>query len=364
MAIENTLKNKTNSEKSRIKSQEISKHKHSGVFDSAEHGIKVEIIGDVTAINVNGLDGVQVFARAWKNGEQLGFSSDGSVEIERFRIFNPPILVNDPNGTIIRKWQNIITGELKQLVFKEDPIEAVRQSLAHTITLISKSGENIVFGKIGNTTDTFYPAAGANTPFDGYGNQTSASWSTVHGNANANGASVIYTSFYTEGAWRSGTSDYSIARSMTLFDTSTINDAATISSAILSLWIIGKVASPDTGAGIRIVTATPAATNNYALSDYSQFGTVSQTDDIAYTSMTTGAYNDFTLNATGLSNISKTGITKLGIRDSMDVNNSTPTVANYSEIASADTAGTTSDPKLVVTYTSVVNNGAGFFPFF
>src|SRR3989344_2016473 len=40
--------------------------------------------------------GIEILARAWKDGKQLGFGKDGSVEIERFKIFNPPILVDDP----------------------------------------------------------------------------------------------------------------------------------------------------------------------------------------------------------------------------------------------------------------------------
>src|SRR3990167_1069334 len=47
-----------------------------------------------------------------KRGTELrGFGADGSVEIERFRIYNPPILVDDPNGTIIREWTDEITKE-------------------------------------------------------------------------------------------------------------------------------------------------------------------------------------------------------------------------------------------------------------
>jgi len=67
---------------------------------------------------------------------------------------------------------------------------------------------------------------------------------------------------------------------------------------------------------------------------------------------TAGTYNDFTLNANGISNISKTGITYFGARDSLDTANTTPTGNNNWNFNSSNGAGTTTDPKLVVTYTT------------
>src|SRR3990167_1737916 len=98
MIFYNILQNKNSKEKSQIKSLEIAKLKHSGVYNGIQHGTKIEIIGEVKAIEINGQHGIELFARAWRGTQQLGFGSDGSVEIERFRIFNPPILVDDPNG--------------------------------------------------------------------------------------------------------------------------------------------------------------------------------------------------------------------------------------------------------------------------
>src|SRR3990167_4725754 len=97
--INELLQNKTAIEKSRIKSEEISKLNHIGTYDDLRYGLKVEI-QSLKAIEVNGSHGVEIMARAWKGTKQLGFV-DGTVEIERFRIFNPPIVVDDPNGDII-----------------------------------------------------------------------------------------------------------------------------------------------------------------------------------------------------------------------------------------------------------------------
>jgi hypothetical protein len=45
----------------------------------------------------------KVFSQnVWSN-PKLGLGKDGSVEIERFRFFNPTILVDDPNGSVVRE---------------------------------------------------------------------------------------------------------------------------------------------------------------------------------------------------------------------------------------------------------------------
>ena len=123
-------------------------------------------------IEINGSNGIELFAKAWKGGKQLGFL-DGTVEIERFRIYNPPVLVDDPNGDIIREWTDEETGELKQRKLKYDPTQAIKNSLAHTISLVAKDGKDIIKGKVGNTTSTFYPAVG-----DGSVQYLNANWNT------------------------------------------------------------------------------------------------------------------------------------------------------------------------------------------
>jgi len=100
---------------------------------------------EIEITDVNIIDGgIEVFARAWKNGAQLGFGTDGSVDIERFRIFNPPILVPDVGGDVIREWTNLVTGEVLANTFREDPEEAIMQTLVHAASLTGKSGENII----------------------------------------------------------------------------------------------------------------------------------------------------------------------------------------------------------------------------
>ena len=94
--IRNLLTNKNTIEQSRIKSEEISKLNHIGKFKHKD--LEVEILS-LQAIQVGDQHGVEIMARAWNKGKQVGLA-DGTVEIERFRIWNPDIYVEDPNGDV------------------------------------------------------------------------------------------------------------------------------------------------------------------------------------------------------------------------------------------------------------------------
>ena len=137
-----TIKNA--SEKAQIKSREIAKRDFKGEYTNTQYGVKVAIIGEVKEININGQSGIELFAKAWRGDKQLGFGKDGSVEIERFRIFNPPILVDDPNGDIVREWTDKETGLLKQRKLREDPLQAIKEVIAHNVTLVGKDNGKIV----------------------------------------------------------------------------------------------------------------------------------------------------------------------------------------------------------------------------
>ena len=98
------LKNKSSKEKANIKGQEIAKIDFRGKDTSQEYGVTLDI-QSIKAIE----GGVEILARAWKGNKQFGFGKNGSVEIERFKIYNPPILVPDSNGAIVRESTDGIT---------------------------------------------------------------------------------------------------------------------------------------------------------------------------------------------------------------------------------------------------------------
>jgi len=140
------------------------------------------------------------------------------------------------------------------------------------------------------------------------------------------------------------------------FDTSELESGDTITGAKLSLfnWINEDYLGTDYS--IHICKSTQANNNSLSDSDYSKyedtsFGSIDR-DDIGY------GYNEITLNASGIGNISKTGVSKFGVRTSWDINNNFDgTWKQYSyggsTFYSADYSSSMA-PKLVITYTPPV----------
>lgn len=118
-----------------------------------------------------------------------------------------------------------------------------------------------------------------------------------------------------------------LIRSILTFDTSAIPDTDTISSARLRLYANAKsdgLSGESSNNSKTVLTlSSPAANNAIANSDFSQVGSTDLGRSDTQANITTSAYNDITLNATGLANISKTGVTPLGIRAAWDFDNTT-----------------------------------------
>lgn len=303
--------------------------------------------------------GITVFARAYKNGKQLGFGADGSVDIERFRIFNPPILV--PDGT---KRDIEIDGKQTQVDnFVENPEEALMQALTDTIKVLKpKSDKNIVAGKVGNTVSTFYSDTG-----DGSIRASNASFSTARSatTGTVQGGSSHYLSCGLEGG-----STYNFYMGFFMFDTSAIGASDTISDAVFSLYLVGDNAG-TAGNQYGVTQSKQATWNSLASGDFDDrrdsisSGTEGATRKNRATGSTSG-YEDFTLNATGRGWIARSGETKpasasasgktqLSLAWAKDIDNSAPTTNDYNQVYSADQTGTSNDPKLVVTHSSAVD---------
>lgn len=215
------------------------------------------------------------------------------------------------------------------------------------------------------STLTQYPGSiGTDNPVDGYMYQNTAgglTWANLvaaAGSAASYGTSSDNIIYFQS---NDGTANWiTLLRSIYCFDTSALTAAATISAATMSLYGTNKSdtfttpAAPD----INIYSSAPAATNALVAGDFDSLGTTAFSDTaVSYASWSTSAYNDFTFNASGIGGISKTGITKTGARNANhDVANSSPTFANNKSAELdgyfSNQTGTSSDPKLVVTYTS------------
>lgn len=210
---------------------------------------------------------------------------------------------------------------------------------------------------------TVYPDADPeSTSVDGFAARivTSESWATIKAGAgtqaddtSANFLNAGFSAAATTNRWAA------LYRSFLLFDTSALGSGAIITGATLSLYIRAKLDQASNAPTSDIYTSTPASNTAIVAADFTQAGSTSQTGAAkAYAAHTVGAYNDFVFNATGLGNISPTGVSKFAWREAkFDVGSSTPTwgSATTSGIFSAqyaESAGTTQDPKLVITYTA------------
>lgn len=330
----------------------ISKLDLVGSFDDKKTGVSVEITGH------NPIDGgVEVYARVYRDGQQLGFGDDGSVDIERFVIYNPPLMVAD--GTK-RQVKDKNTGGVAEVDnFVENPVKAIQETVAHAGSLMGKSDTKIEQGKIGRTTTTFFATVNGDTGYN-VGGAGVQDWATVVAGA---GNYADETDTQASGMlWKHGPVNnvdnwYYLMRSVLLFDTSAIGSGSTISAAVLSLFGSGKDDPRTLSPNVDIYTCNPASTTSLTGTDFATFGSTSQTGSpIAYSSWSIVAYNDFTFNGTGIGNISKTGISKFGTRNqNHDVAGTNPGNMNNSEVGvmsyySIRQAGTSQDPKLVVTF--------------
>ena len=225
---------------------------------------------------------------------------------------------------------------------------------------------------LGFDTLTVYPEPG--TTVDGYARYAIAgSWTSIV--TSGTGTDANYTDGANKNVIYYATSpdpnQYSqLYRAIFLFGTSSLTSNAEISDAVYSLVGTSKENTIGGSPTFNVYSSNPAANNTLTSNDYTTLGSTAFCDTaISYASYSTSGYNDWTLNATGKSSISKTGITKFGLREATyDVpDNAPPYIASrYTaiKIDYSDTTGTSTDPKLTITYTlSATNTGNMFLDF-
>lgn len=190
-------------------------------------------------------------------------------------------------------------------------------------------------------TTNYYDAAGEGR---GYISGV-ATWAAAHDTADAQGVTGhlnIYGTKVNDANWV-------ISRGFLPFDTSALPDDAEITAATLYLYrddSTGEAMASADAADLDLVQSSQASGTELVVGDYDTLGTtvtgskvLSATSDLTYFSIV--------LDATGLTWISKTGYTKLGIRISRDTDNSAPTGNN---VICCQTRGAANPPYLAVTY--------------
>ena len=149
----------------------------------------------------------------------------------------------------------------------------------------------------------------------------------------------------------------SLYRSFYSFDTSSLGAGASISGATFGYYGYSKSDGLSCTPSVNLYGWVPSSNANTLVNgDYSKRGTTAFCDTpITYSGWSTSGYNNFALNASGIGNISKTGVSCFSLlNDSYDVAGTQP---NWVTSAASYLRGYTSDngsnePQLVVTYTS------------
>ncbi len=128
------------------------------------------------------------------------------------------------------------------------------------------------------------------------------------------------------------------------FDTSSLGTGATISDATLSVYVTAKTNQVNDGSDtIRVTQGS---------STFGSFGFTSGATSIDIGSITTSAYNTFTLDSTGRGWINKSGTTELGLRELHEISGSmsSSVAGNSITISTSEQTGTSQDPYLTITY--------------
>lgn len=213
-----------------------------------------------------------------------------------------------------------------------------------------------------DTVTSYYAGAG-----DGYVESSGASWAIAH--AATTGAAADYTATTTRvscgqfGSWQ-------IRRAFFPIDTSGIGAGATINSATVHIKTSSKNDNDDNDGDdfwVLVGPTSQAGPTQLVVGDFDDCAAVTSPQEITadrkdYGSIAAaGVYNDWTLDATGLSIISTTGYTLIGMREGHDVIDSAISggvnADNQCRFYTSEQAGTGDDPFMIVDYTPAGASG-------
>lgn len=295
---------------------------------------------------------------------------------------------------ICKRWLRIIQGRIHGYwVFSENPQGEVRIDYNQTGDYRLKLGnykvsldeelipatifDETAYPFIVSDSATYYPDPDAETSsVDGYARAGTdkVSWTNEVGAAGAaavdndtDGLTVFIKSSDVADTW------IQLYRGFLLFDTSGLPDAATIGVVTLSVKGTNKADNLSITPDINVYSSDPFSNTALQADDFVDVGSTAFSTAITYAAFNTAGYNDFVLNDAGKAvdtQLNRQGVSKYSLRNAnydvaeeLDPGNHAPAwtgdwVFSGFYIYWADQGNTTSDPKLVVTYT--VPGGRGW----
>ena len=194
------------------------------------------------------------------------------------------------------------------------------------------------------------PVLAATATYSSFYIQSNAVYLTAHDAVNA-GTTYAGTASIDVGQYE-GNGSYDVHRGGLFFNTSSIPSDAAIVSATLSLYDDGDFSQVDFN--LTIVNGS-ALSNPAVAADYGALLAATASAGSKNTSTwALAAYNDITLNATGLGYITKAGTTKLALRSSREISSSVP-ASTTDEFVLFIGASTANPAKLTISYASKGN---------
>ena len=316
-------------------------------FDRFERGGLTFEVADAKSEGVDDQRLLRQEVRAWNARGELIFD-------DFHRVNKPPLLV--PAATYKLRFVPGLGGEtLERLVvdYTEDPVNALRAVIASAVSVVTDGGTNPHLPEHRGTVTTVY-----STSADGYlGNTDSTSWANAQGAAgdtpddvNTSASSYDFSNIAAE--WTTGT--WSIVEQALSFDTSSIPDTDNITDVALSVFANGQ--NNSNGGTIEVrghnwgPTLTGADWIDYqTAANWTGLTLLASMADSAW-SGSDGTENTYTSETAFNSYVNKTGVTYLGITNSRAYGADPAVEAIYHGAYYSEEAGTTNDPKLVITH--------------
>jgi len=224
-----------------------------------------------------------------------------------------------------------------------------RRILRKIVTAEFMSGS---FGDVHTDTTTSYYAGAGDGSIYGQG-ASGASWQTTRDMSTgtaaypSNATVTIQNQYYNGPIW-------TFSRGYLPVNTAAVPDDAVISQIDVKVYFFSSgVVNTGSNGTIKLVTETQASTDTLTTSDYSAINSTEYAS-VNLSAITGNGYKTFTSSDNSI--ISKTGYTKFGLRTGLDQANSAPTgwtdgQGHKVNFAASETASTTSDPYVDITYT-------------